>query len=253
MSIEIKDQGEGLRVITLNEPERRNPISHAKRLELLAALSDAASDDTVRAVVLTGAGGCFSAGGDIRDQGKRSLAAHRERFAVIGDVVTRLARFPKPLVAAIEGWAAGGGFALAMACPVIVASREARFVASFTKIALMPDMGLFSTLPARIGPARARRLILTNRVVNAPEALAMGMVDELAEAGDAAHLAGRLALEEAQGPALPRQFVLDWFSRDLAAALEYEQALQPILLDSADAAEGRAAFAEKRPPRFRGC
>ncbi|MDD8024027.1 MAG: enoyl-CoA hydratase-related protein, partial [Paracoccaceae bacterium] len=147
----------------------------------------------------------------------------------------------------------GGGFALAMACPVIVASREARFVASFTKIALMPDMGLFSTLPARIGPARARRLILTNRVVNAPEALAMGMVDELAEAGDAAHLAGRLALEEAQGPTLPRQFVLDWFSRDLAAALEYEQALQPILLDSADAAEGRAAFAEKRPPRFRGC
>ena len=253
MSIEIKDQGEGLRTITLNEPERRNPIGHAKRLELLAALSDAATDDTVRAVVLTGAGGHFSAGGDIRDQGERSLAAHRERFAVIGDVVTRLARYPKPLVAAIEGWAAGGGFALAMACPVVVASREARFVASFTKIALMPDMGLFSTLPLRIGPARARRLILTNRVVDAPEAHEMGIVDELAEPGDAVRLAGQLALEEAQGPAMPRQFVLDWFSRDLAAALEYEQSLQPILINSADAAEGRAAFAEKRAPRFRGC
>jgi len=253
MSIEIKDQGEGLRVITLNEPSRRNPIGHAKRLELLAALSDAATDDTVRAVVLTGAGGHFSAGGDIRDQGERSLAAHRERFAVIGDVVTRLARYPKPLVAAIEGWAAGGGFALAMACPVVVASREARFVASFTKIALMPDMGLFSTLPLRIGPARARRLILTNRVVDAPEAHEMGIVDELADPGDAVRLAGHLALEEAQGAAMPRQFVLDWFSRDLAAALEYEQSLQPLLINSADAAEGRAAFAEKRPPRFRGC
>lgn len=253
MSIEITDPGEGLRVISLNDPERRNPIGHAKRLELLAALSQAASDDTVRAVVLTGAGGHFSAGGDIRDQGQRSMAAHRERFAVIGDVVTRLARFPKPLVAAVEGWAAGGGLALAMACPLVVAARDARFVASFTKIALMPDMGLFSTLPARIGPARARRLILSNRVVDAPEALALGLVDELAETGEALRLAGRLALEEAQGPALPRQFVLDWFSRDLAAALEYEQALQPLLINSADAAEGRAAFAEKRAPRFGGC
>lgn len=253
MSIEINDAGEGLRIITLNEPERRNPIGHAKRLELLAALSETASDDRVRAVVLTGAGGHFSAGGDIRDQGERSLAAHRERFAVIGDVVTRLARFPKPLVAAVEGWAAGGGFALAMACPVVVASNEARFVASFTKIALMPDMGLFSTLPLRIGPARARRLILTNRVIEATEALELGIVDELAAPGETLRLAGQLALEEAQGAAMPRQFVLDWFSRDLAAALEYEQSLQPILINSADAAEGRAAFAEKRPPRFRGC
>lgn len=253
MSIETRSGENGLLVITLNEPERRNPIGHAARVALSATLSEAATDDAVRAVVLTGAGGHFSAGGDIRDQGVRSLGAHRERFGVIADVVTRMVRFPKPLVAAVEGWAAGGGFALALACPTIVASREARFVASFTKIGLMPDMGLLSTLPARIGPAKARRLILGNRVVTAPEAEVLGIVDELADAGEALRVASELALAEAEGPALPRQFVLDWFARDLAAALEYEQTLQPMLLNSADAAEGRAAFAEKRPPRFRGC
>ncbi|MEO1986457.1 MAG: enoyl-CoA hydratase/isomerase family protein [Martelella sp.] len=253
MKIDTHKGEDGLLVITLNEPERRNPVGHAVRQALGAALSAAASDDAVRAVVLTGAGGHFSAGGDIRDQGERSLAAHRERFAVISDMVTRMVRFPKPLVAAVEGWAAGGGFALALACPTVVASREAQFVASFTRIALMPDMGLLSTLPARIGPARARRLILTNRVVGAEEAEALGIVDELADAGETLRAASVLALEEAAGSALARQFVVDWFARDVSAALEYEQALQPMLLNSADAAEGRAAFAEKRPPRFRGC
>ncbi|WP_174803071.1 enoyl-CoA hydratase/isomerase family protein [Martelella limonii] len=253
MSIETKPGEEGLLVITLNEPERRNPIGHAARKALLAVLSDAAGDDAVRAVVLTGAGGHFSAGGDIRDQGERSLGVHRERFAVIGDMITRMARFPKPLVAAVEGFAAGGGFALALACPTIVAARDARFVASFTKIALMPDMGLLSTLPARIGKAKARQLILSNRVVSGEEAERIGLVDQLTDPGDVLAAASALALAEASGPAMPRQFVLDWFARDLAEALEYEQALQPILINSADAAEGRAAFAEKRTPRFRGC
>lgn len=253
MSIETRRDDGGLLVITLNEPARRNPIGHAGRQALCAALSDAASDDAVRAVVLTGAGGHFSAGGDIRDQGQRSLGAHRDRFAVIGEMVMRMARFPKPLIAAVEGWAAGGGFALALACPTIVASREARFTAGFTRIALMPDMGLLCTLPARIGPALARRLILTNRVVDAAEAHRMGMVDELAEPGAALSVASALALDEAAGPALARQVIIDWFARDLAAALDYEQALQPTLLNSADAAEGRAAFTEKRPPQFRGC
>lgn len=253
MSIEIDQQEDGLRVLTLNEPERRNPVGHARRQALLAALSDAATDTSVRAVVLTGAGGHFSAGGDIRDQADRSLAEHRGRFAVIVDLVQRMARFPKPLVSAVEGWAAGGGFSIALACPTVVASREARFVASFTKIALMPDLGLMSTLPARIGPAKARRLILTNRVLGATEALDMGVVDELADPGEALRAASAIALEEAEVPALPRQFVVDWFARDISAALEYEQAIQPLLMNSADAAEGRAAFAEKRPPRFRGC
>ncbi|MBT0958283.1 enoyl-CoA hydratase/isomerase family protein [Alphaproteobacteria bacterium KMM 3653] len=253
MSVESTTAPDGLCTITLNDPTRRNPIGHAARIALRAVLEQAAMDDTVRAVVLTGAGGHFSAGGDIRDQGTRSLGEHRERFAVIADMVTRLARFPKPLVAAVEGWAAGGGFSLAMACPMVVASRKARFTAAFTKIALMPDMGMLSTLPARVGPALARRILLDNRIIEASDAMEMGLVDAIADPGEAAQRAGEYALQEAATAPLPRQFMLDWFARDLSAALEFEASLQPALLNSADSAEGRAAFAEKRPPQFRGC
>ncbi|MBY8975901.1 enoyl-CoA hydratase/isomerase family protein [Rhodobacteraceae bacterium NNCM2] len=252
MTITTESRDGGLLIITLNEPERRNPLGHPVRQALVRALSEAEADDAVRAVVLTGAGGHFSVGGDIRDQAERSIAVQRERFATVKDMVGRMVRFSKPLVGAVEGWAAGGGFALAMACPTIVASREARFIASFTKIGLIPDMGLLATLPARIGPAKARRLILTNPKIEATDGLAMGLVDELSEPGEAVDVASALALQDAEGAPLPRQFVTDWFARDLDAALDYELAIQPILLNSADAAEGRAAFFEKRPAQFKG-
>jgi len=253
MSVDVTTNSDGLCTITLNEPARRNPVGHPERQALCEALANAAEDNAVRAVVMTGAGGHFSAGGDIRDQKQRSPGAHRTRLAVVADMVTRMAHFPKPLVAAVEGWAAGGGFALALACPMVVASREARFTAAFTKIGLIPDMGLLATLPARVGPARARRILLDNRVIEAKDAFDLGLADELADAGEAAQLAGELALKEADVAPLPRQFILDWFARDLAAALDHEATLQPVLMNSADAAEGRAAFAEKRRPHFSGC
>ncbi|MDB6180406.1 enoyl-CoA hydratase/isomerase family protein [Paracoccus fistulariae] len=253
MSIERELRDHGVLVVTISDPARRNPVGHAVRQELLAALSEAEADQAVRAVVLTGAEGQFSAGGDIRDQQSRSIAQHRDRMAVIRDLVLRMVRYSKPLVAAVEGWAAGGGFSLALACPTVVASRQARFVAGFTRIGLIPDMGLLATLPARIGPARARRVMLTNQVIEAPEALDMGMVDLLADPGQALEMAVSTAAEEAAAAPLPRHFITDWFARDIAQALDYEQSLQPGLLNSEDAAEGRAAFRDKRQPNFQGC
>lgn len=252
MSVDADLRDNGLLIITFNEPKYRNPMGHAGRQELLVHLTDAENNPDVRAVVLTGADGNFSAGGDIRDQKERSISQHRERFALARDVVMRLARFSKPVVAAVEGWAAGAGLGLALACPTIVASREARFVTAFTKIGLIPDMGLFATLPVRIGAPLSRRLLLSNRVVEGPEALDVGLVDELADAGDAVRLAGEIALVEADCAPLARQSIIDWFARDIGEALEYEQSVQPGLLNSADAAEGRAAFAEKRAPKFSG-
>ncbi|MHA7874372.1 enoyl-CoA hydratase/isomerase family protein [Roseivivax sp.] len=252
MSLKITTEEGGIRVLTLSDPDRRNPLGHAVRIELARALAEAEGDAAVRGVVLTGAGGHFCVGGDIRDQGERSAAEHRERFAVIKDMVGRMVRFSKPLAAAVEGWAAGGGMALAMACPHVVASREARFVASFTKIGLIPDMGLLATLPARIGAARARRLILNNRAVTAEEAERLGMVEELAEPGGALEAALAQVRAEAEAAPLPRHYVIDWFAREVDAALDYERQVQPDLLNSADAAEGRAAFFEKRKPAFTG-
>lgn len=250
--LSVERREDGLVVITLDEPERKNPLGHPVRLALVRALSEAEADDCVKAVVLTGAGGNFSVGGDIRDQGTRGPAEQRERFATVKDMVGRMVRFSRPLVVAVEGWAAGGGFALAMACPTVVVAREARFTAAFTKIGLIPDMGLLATLPARVGPAKARRIISSNRVIGAEEALALGMADEMAEPGEALARACELALEEADTAPLPRQFIADWFARDVDAALDYERSLQPMLLGSEDAAEGRRAFFEKRPARYQG-
>ena len=252
MSVRADHREDGILVLTLDEPERRNPLGHPVRMALAAALHEAESDDAVRAVALTGAGGHFSVGGDIRDQGERAAAEARARFSVIKDMVGRMVRFSKPLVAAVEGWAAGGGFALAMACPTVVASREARFIASFTKIGLIPDMGLLATLPARVGPARARRILLGNAVLDAPAAERIGAVDLLADPGAALARAIDVARGEAAGAPLPRGHVLDWFARDVDAALDLERTVQPALMESADAAEGRVAFFEKRAARFTG-
>ena len=252
MNVRIETKGNALTVITVDEPDRRNPLGHDVRGRIIDALSHAEGDDAVRGVVLTGAGGHFSVGGDIRDQGDRSIAEHRERFARVREMVMRMVRFSKPLVAAVEGWAAGGGFAVAMACPTVVAGRDARFIASFTKIGLIPDMGLLATLPARIGPARARSLILSNATVAAEEAERLGMVDSLSDPGDALERALELADAQADTAPLPRQLVLDWFARDVDAALDFERQIQPYLLNSADAAEGRSSFFEKRAPAFEG-
>jgi enoyl-CoA hydratase/carnithine racemase len=240
-------------VLTLDEPGRRNPVGHAVRRRLEARLAEAASDPAVAAVVLTGAGGHFSAGGDIRDQATvTSVAQARERFTHVKALIGRMARFPKPLVAAVEGWAAGGGFSLALACETVVAAETARFAASFGKIGLIPDLGLLATLPARIGTGRAQRILLASATVEAREGHRLGFVDELVPDGQALATATRIAREAAAMAPLPRLFVKDFLAAELDRALDFERLIQPALMLGADAAEGRRAFFEKRPPVFKG-
>lgn len=242
-----------VQIITLDEPARRNPVGHAVRQALSARLAAAASDAAVAAVVLTGAGGHFSAGGDIRDQETvTSLAQARERFAHVKILVGAMARFPKPLVAAVEGWAAGGGFALALACETVVAAETARFAASFGKIGLIPDLGLLATLPARIGAGRAQRIFLTCATVEAGEGHRLGFVDALVPEGGALAAATRIAREAAAMAPLPRAYVKDFMAAELDRALDFERLVQPGLMLGADAAEGRRAFLDKRSPVFRG-
>ncbi|KRA64337.1 MULTISPECIES: enoyl-CoA hydratase/isomerase family protein [Rhizobium/Agrobacterium group] len=244
---------EGLLILTMDEPERRNPVGHAVRRRLVQFLSDAEHDRAVHAVVLTGAGGHFSTGGDIRDQkAVTNIVEARDRFSVVKDLVGRMVRFPKPLVSAVEGWAAGGGFALALACETVVAAQTARFASSFGKIGLIPDMGRLATLPARIGVARARRIILASATIDAAEGYRLGFVDELVAEGGALAAAKALAGTAAQAAPLPRVYVKDFLAQEVDRALEFERQIQPTLLFSADAVEGRAAFFEKRGPVFRG-
>ncbi|MGI6247386.1 MAG: enoyl-CoA hydratase/isomerase family protein [Pseudochelatococcus sp.] len=239
-------------ILTLDDPGRRNPLSVAVRRDLTAALAEAEANEAVRAVVLTGAGGHFCSGGDLAAQKKLDPLAARDRMAIAAELIRRMVRYPKPIIAAVEGWAAGAGFSLALACDEIVAGETARFAASFARVGLIPDLGMMATLPARVGPAVARRLMLAPEPLGADEARALGIVDEIVPAGEALRRAagrGRAAAERAP---LAQACMKDFFARAVDDALRYEIEIQPFLLASADAAEGRAAFFEKRKPVFRG-
>lgn len=169
-----------------------------------------------------------------------------------GDLIRRLVRFPKPLLAAVEGWAAGAGFSLALACDEIVAAGDARFVASFAKVGLIPDLGMLATLPARVGWRLARELMLSAEPVDAPKAMAAGTVDEVVGDGTALQRAIERGRAAADSAPLAQAHVKDYLARAVDDALAFEAQTQPLLLASADAAEGRAAFFAKRAPKFRG-
>ncbi|MDO5371683.1 enoyl-CoA hydratase/isomerase family protein [Paracoccus sp. (in: a-proteobacteria)] len=247
-----RDNRDGVLVLTLNEPQRRNPLTQAIKDGLFQALTSARTDEAVRAVVLTGAGGNFCAGGDLATLGTETVAGARERMMRSGDLIRRMVRYPKPLYAAVEGWAAGAGLSIALACDGIVAGEGARFLASFVRVGLIPDLGMLGSLPARIGPAPARRMMLSAEPMDAAAAQAAGLVDEVTAEGAALDRAVELARAAAARAPLPQAHVKDFLARAVDEALDYEALIQPLLLASQDAAEGRAAFFDKREPQFKG-
>ena len=237
-------------VLTLNDPDRLNPISVSTREAISAALEDAETDTTIRAIIFTGAGGNFSSGGDISamDAPQR---LKRINFEHVKRMVNQITGGSVPVIAAVEGWAAGAGMALAMLCDTVIAGNSARFMAAFPKIGLMPDYGLLGSLPARVGQSRARQIMLYAKPVGAVEGHAIGMVDQLAEDGKTLDAALELAAHiETLGPEALRA-IKAFDSGRLDRAVDYERDLQPGLLGSDNAKEGRAAFFEKRPPNFK--
>lgn len=251
MGLEVEHRG-GVLVLTLDDPARRNPLTQEIKDRLFETLGAAQDDTAVDAVVLTGAGGNFCAGGDLTTLGSQSVTAARERMVRNGDMVRRMVRYPKPILAAVEGWAAGAGLSIALACDGVVAGQDARFIASFARVGLIPDLGLLATLPARIGPAAARRMMLSAETVDARAAQTLGLVDEVTATGAALDRAIDLARNAAGRARLAQVHIKDFMARAVDEALQYEALVQPLLMTSADAAEGRAAFFEKRAPRFQG-
>lgn len=241
-----------VRVITLNRPERRNAIDIPDRVALLARLREAFADTGTRAVVLTGAGRVFCAGGDITSMDADPKTLDR-RLDLAGELARLLTGSPVPLVAAVNGGAYGLGLSIAMACDVVVADDTARFVSSFGKLGLVADTGLAWTLAQRVGRARAREIVLSSRTVPSDEALRLGMVDHLVPAASvlerALALAGHLAAQSSPMLAAMREmFAEPDFT--LENVLRHEKATQLRLLAGPDFREGRAAFAEGRTPTF---
>jgi enoyl-CoA hydratase/carnithine racemase len=241
---------DALVTLTLNAPERRNALSVAMRRALADALEEIEADRSVRVVILTGTGEHFCSGGDLAGMEVGSLAEGRERMRQTHRLVRLMVQARVPIIAAVEGWCAGAGISLACASDHVIAGEGARFVASFGKVGLLPDLGLLHTLPLRVGQGRARELLLFGETVDASRALAIGLVDRVVPAAEALAAARqRAALLAAQAP-LTLALTKAALAAGLEAALAREQDIQAALYLTPDHAEGKAAFLEKRPPRF---
>ena len=240
-------------IATLNSPQTLNGLS-LEMVDALAAQLDAwANDPGVVLVVLQGAGEkAFCAGGDLGDMRVTELAAGRARMQDNARLVRQMVRMGKPLIAAVEGWAVGAGLSVALACDSIVCGAGARFAAGFGKVGLLADLGQLHTLPARIGWGRARQILMFGQVVEAEEALRIGLADRLCAAGGALAMALELAGRVEQQAPLPLAMTKALLAEGLDLLLEREGELQSQLFLSADHAEGKAAFLAKRPPVFRG-
>ncbi|OYW61203.1 MAG: hypothetical protein B7Z30_02615 [Rhizobiales bacterium 12-68-15] len=251
----LVSQRGSVRILTLNAPERRNALSGPLREALHDHLAAAMADGSVRAVLITGAGGTFCAGGDIAAMEPGAAMAGRARVERLQRITRLLVAGPKPVIAAVEGHAAGAGLGLAAACDVVVAARTATFTSAFGRIGLMPDMGALWTLPWRIGLGATRRLVFCGESLDGLEAVRIGLADYACEAGCAleAALAGATAM--AEGPTAAFGMAKAMLARHpvaLDAFLKSEADGQGLLFATQDFAEGRSAFLEKRPPVFTG-
>lgn len=248
------DRG-AVRMLTLNRPHRRNALDMELRIALALALEGAMADSAVRAVVLTGAGGSFCSGGDISTMRRQPEGESRPRAEAAQRVVRAVWQGSKPVVAAVEGSAFGAGASLALACDRVVAASDASFSTAFTGIGLAGDLGITWSLSRRVGPARARQMLLMPEPVRGPRALELGLADELTEPGGALSKALEDAARLAAGPPLALAAVKEASlagSCDPYEVLDREIETQVRLFDSADFAEAVAAFGEKRKPVFRG-
>ncbi|URM99408.1 enoyl-CoA hydratase-related protein [Actinomadura madurae] len=249
----------GVGTITLNRPDGMNSLTVEMKEALRAAVVRAAADPAVRAVVLTGAGRAFCAGQDLREHAD-NLAAGRGLDGTVREhynpIVLAITGMRKPVVAAVNGVAAGAGASLAFACDLIVASDKARFATAFTGIGLAPDSGMSWTLQRLVGRAKAAELLLLGEPVRAPEALAMGLVTRVVPADELAPASVELARRLASGPTVSYGAVkaaLDHAAtHDLASALEREAELQDDCEKTADHHNATEAFLKKQQPEFEG-
>jgi 2-(1,2-epoxy-1,2-dihydrophenyl)acetyl-CoA isomerase len=250
--VEVAD---GVATITLNRPETLNALNADMRRELLAAVKAAGRADAVRAVVLTGEGRGFCSGADLRG-GAAELAYRRVLTDAYNPLITAIRQLPKPVIAAVNGVAAGAGFSLALACDLIYAAEEARFIQAFTRIGLVPDTGSTRALVRALGRHRAAALIFTGEPISAADAKEAGIVNEVVPAARLAEAVRTMATTLAAGPTraigLAKRAINHAEDAELAESLAMEAGLQELAGRTEDHAEGVAAFKEKREPRFIG-
>ena len=250
--VEVAD---GVATITLARPESLNSLNATMRRELLAAVKVAGRDDAVRAVVITGDGRGFCSGADLRG-GSDERDFRRVLTDQYNPLMTAIRELPKPVIAAVNGVAAGAGVSLALACDLVYAAEEARFIEAFVRIGLVPDSGSTRTLVRALGRHRAAQLIFSGDPLPAAEAHVAGLVNEVVPADQLAATVQAAATKLAAAPTraigLAKRAINHAEDALLAESLAMEAALQELAGRTDDHAEGVAAFSKKREPRFIG-
>jgi 2-(1,2-epoxy-1,2-dihydrophenyl)acetyl-CoA isomerase len=248
----------GVALVTLERPEAMNAFNMQLKEELGLAMAECGEREDVRAVILTGSGRAFSAGGDIVQMDPdRSPATTRQRMLkLLSGTVAPVARLEKPVIAAINGHCHGLGVSIAMACDIVYSAQSAVFSMAFTKVGLIPDGAAIFYLPRLVGLQRAKELIFTARRFDPQEALELGLVGRVVPDEELLPAARELAEQLASGPTLA--YGLSKRLLDQAPLLSFEDAAdleaygQAVAMSSRDHAEGVAAFKEKRSPHFEG-
>lgn len=253
------EEKDGVARITLNRPEAQNAINLELTRELMHAAIACDEEDAIRAVLLTGTGTIFSVGGDIREfvaAGQKLAPLTKEMTVYLHAAVSRFARMDAPLVAAVNGVAAGGGFGLACMADVVLAAESARFCAAYTRSGLAADTSTTYFLPRMVGMRRAAELLLTNPTLSASEAAACGLVTRVVPdeklLAESTALATELAAGATRAYGLVKKLLQSSFGETLESQMEYEARAIAESARSEDVAEGIRAFSEKRKPVFRG-
>ncbi len=240
-------------ILRLNQPATRNALGPEIKAGMAKFVPELTGDAGVGCIVITGSGGAFCSGGDIKAMNSRDPAAVLERMRHSYSWAYPLMVSEKPVVAAVNGVAAGAGFSLALMGDIILAGESATFRAGFPAIGAAPDLGIAFTLTRAIGAARAKDILMTNRVLTARDAEAMGLVSRVMADEVLMAEALKLAHQLAEGPvslSLTKELVNRAFTSSLAEFLEHEALTQAAAFGTADFAEGVAAFLEKRKPVF---
>ncbi|OAA27833.1 2-(1,2-epoxy-1,2-dihydrophenyl)acetyl-CoA isomerase [Frankia sp. EI5c] len=264
MESTLVERNDGLVTVTFNRPDRKNALNADSWADLDRVLGEVTNNPEDRALLITGAAGNFSSGADLSGSGdaKSSGLTGRGRQAilvemrVVGEIINRLHRLPKPTVAAVDGVAAGVAVGLAMACDLIVASDRARFSSVFVRRGLALDGGTSWTLPRHVGLRRAKQLAFLGDWLGAEQALDWGLVNEVVPAGDLPTTATALGRRLASGPttaiSLIKRLLDASESMTFEQAVEEEARAQHITYTTKDMREGMRAFAERREPKFTG-
>ncbi|MBB3181422.1 enoyl-CoA hydratase/isomerase family protein [Variovorax sp. Sphag1AA] len=250
------ERNDGVLQLRIDAPATRNSLSTPGVVEgLLAGLDQLENDPELRCAILTGAGGAFCSGGDLRQLASAPEADTRRKMSANAWLYRRIALADKLVIAAVDGPAFGAGLGLATCCDLVVAGASARFCCAFVRVGAMPDAGLFWSLPARVGVPMARRMMLFAEELDGAQARAAGLADEHVTEGSALPAAHALARRLVEGPGRAHGRIkagLRQSPMSIEQALAFQLDNAPGLFASADFQEGAAAFFEKRKPVFTG-